>query len=36
MDAFKENIPEGILGFAKKKENWNSVANLQLLIGAKN
>ena len=33
---FKENIPERIQEFAKKKENWNSVANLQLLIGAKN
>ena len=33
---FRENIPEELQEFAKKKENWNSVANLQLLIGAKN
>ena len=33
---FKANIPEEIREFAKKEENWNGVANLQLLNGRLN
>ena len=33
---FNENIPQKIQEFAKLKENWNSVVNLQLFNGNKN
>ncbi|WP_391591889.1 hypothetical protein MCAV_00450 [[Mycoplasma] cavipharyngis] len=35
-EKFNKYIPSEIQEFAKKSENWNSVANLQLLIGKKN
>ncbi len=35
-DKFNEYIPDEIKEFAKKTENWNGVANLQLLEGKEN